>query len=316
MASTIRSASRPARSNASATLLGGVGFDQVQTGLVARDQDRAHVADGRAVAEAGEVGRVRVCDGVELDQVFGHGSEARTSRERAKDRKSGVFALGVGAEPARQLGARAHSELAVDPLQRVLDRMDAEEQRRGGLLVASCPPRRPRRSAARSASTRRPKELGRRSVPARRVRSPPRPAPAAPRRSRAPPRSPPAPPSAAWPGEASCRRSAGCGPARRAPASARAPRALARSLRAPPPDLPRLPGGDRGSARPSQAARESRAGGRLLPAIRAGRGPRRGRRPRPAPRSRAPGPDRGSARPRHVPAAGGRPEQAFPPPPR
>ena len=41
-------------------LLGGVGFDQVQTGLVARDQDRAQVANGRSVAEAGEGGRVRV----------------------------------------------------------------------------------------------------------------------------------------------------------------------------------------------------------------------------------------------------------------
>jgi len=52
-------------------VLGGTGFDQVQTGLVARDQDRAQVADGRSVAEAGEDGRVRVCDGVELDRYSG-----------------------------------------------------------------------------------------------------------------------------------------------------------------------------------------------------------------------------------------------------
>ena len=54
-------------------LLDGVGFDQVQAGLVARDQDRAQVANAVSVAETGEGGRVRLCvDAVELDQVFGH----------------------------------------------------------------------------------------------------------------------------------------------------------------------------------------------------------------------------------------------------
>jgi hypothetical protein len=53
--------------------LDGVGFDQVQTGLVDRDQDRAQEANGVSVAETGEGGRVRVCgDAVALDQILGH----------------------------------------------------------------------------------------------------------------------------------------------------------------------------------------------------------------------------------------------------
>src|SRR6185312_8014366 len=82
-------------------LLDGVGFDQVQTGLVARNQDRAQVANAVSFAETGEDGRVRVCvDAVELDQVFRHPSQARTRGFRAKARKSVVFALRAGAQAA------------------------------------------------------------------------------------------------------------------------------------------------------------------------------------------------------------------------
>ena len=69
----------------------GIGTDPVQTGLVARDQDRAQVANAVSFAETGKDGRVRVCvDAVELDQVFGHRS--RLGRA-ASARKPGIGGL-------------------------------------------------------------------------------------------------------------------------------------------------------------------------------------------------------------------------------
>src|SRR5690349_2300040 len=57
-------------------------------------------------------------------------------RVGAESPGSGVFAGRFRTESPGQLGTRADTELAVDPLERALDRLDAEEERGGRLLVA------------------------------------------------------------------------------------------------------------------------------------------------------------------------------------
>ena len=127
-------------------------------------------------------------DGVELDQVFGHRPRLG-SAGTGESPKSGVFALGVGAEPARELGAASAlraCDRSVSARPRPYGRSGTAPRRSP---CCSCPPRPAPRSAARLGVN--PPPEGRAAADprqARRARCPPRPAPATPRRSRAPPR--------------------------------------------------------------------------------------------------------------------------------